>query len=355
MTPATDASRPVTVSHRSRPPGAVLSRHALPRRGPSTSERARVRRDDTRASSLHDIVAGASRPGHTPSRPACWLEPATSPPLAVRRVARPGASAVCTPFAGAPETWAATVLAAVLARGPGAVASHRHRAGAARHRPARRDQRMPVEVSVPSGRGIRQCPASSCIASTAARADVTAVDGIPCTTYERTLVDSAAQARASAALARAWTRASSPAGNVSIGRRRTSIDSAPAPGRRRSRASLASTSARPESDLTRRARRRSDSSTAIRARGLPAPMPQHRVTIDGEDFRLDAALPRAPHRARVPGLGSAPDALGVRRRPPPVTGCSASPAGPSSTSPRTSPTGRSSTTVTRLMARSRQA
>jgi very-short-patch-repair endonuclease len=78
------------------------------------------------------------------------------------------------------------VMAAVLAYGPAAVASHRAAAGI--HR-LRADNRAKVDISVPRG-SVRQRQGIDAHASLTLRPqDMTTVDRIPCTTVARTLID----------------------------------------------------------------------------------------------------------------------------------------------------------------------
>jgi very-short-patch-repair endonuclease len=77
-------------------------------------------------------------------------------------------------------------MAAALAYGPRAVVSHRSAAGLLG---IRRDSRLRTDVTVP-GRSARPRPRIEVHASTTLEpADVTTVDGIPCTSAARTLVD----------------------------------------------------------------------------------------------------------------------------------------------------------------------
>jgi hypothetical protein len=91
-------------------------------------------------------------------------------------------------FAGSPSDWLTDLLAAVRAAGEGAVASHR--SGMAMHiiEPAFRDHPTPIEVSIPASRDAK---VRGAIVHRVALpgSDVTVVDGIPCTAYERTLLD----------------------------------------------------------------------------------------------------------------------------------------------------------------------
>jgi predicted transcriptional regulator of viral defense system len=207
--------------------------------------------------------------------------------------------------AGAPETWEQRVLAAVLAAGTGAVASHRtalalHRVGDWKH-----DDAHPIEISVPAHRcvTVRNTLVHRVILP---GDDVRAVGGIPCTTYERTLVDSAALVGLGA-LARALDQGL--VGNsISMTSSQRTLDRLRvAPGRRRVPLHTLLAERSPESD-------RAESApeirvlAAIRGAGLPDPTPQHQVTVEGERFRLDAAFPEHrigleyqgwdPHRTR---------------------------------------------------------
>jgi very-short-patch-repair endonuclease len=115
------------------------------------------------------------------------------------------------------------------------------------------------------------------------------VEGIPCTTYERTLLDSAARL-GRGQLARGLdeglvsNRATNPSVDALIARLR------PARGRRRAGLRRLAYERAPESH-------HSDSApeiallAAVRAAGLPDPVPQFRVEIDGEHFDIDAAYP----------------------------------------------------------------
>ena len=193
-------------------------------------------------------------------------------------------------FAGSSRTWSAAVYAAVLACGPGAVASHRSALALHGIEPARRDQRTPVEVSIPAGRDIR--PSGVVVHRVALPPDhVTVVDGIPCTTYERTLIDNAAKLGPRQL-----------AGGLDQGLVTRQV-TVPSVGR-----AVESTarSARAPTQPGGACRRRPDDRVsnargspreirllaALRAADLPAPVPQYRVDIDDEVFHLDAAYPQ---------------------------------------------------------------
>lgn len=77
-------------------------------------------------------------------------------------------------------------MAAVLACGPGAVLSHR--TAAALH-DLRRTARAKVDVTVPGRSGRKHAGIDIHRSTTLAEADVTSVDGIPCTSIARTMFD----------------------------------------------------------------------------------------------------------------------------------------------------------------------
>ena len=78
------------------------------------------------------------------------------------------------------------LMAAVLACGPAAVISHRSAAGLLG---LRRDERAQVELTRPGVAAWRRPGIDVHVSSTLTREDLTSVDGIPCTTVARTLVD----------------------------------------------------------------------------------------------------------------------------------------------------------------------
>ena len=190
--------------------------------------------------------------------------------------------------AGMPPTWEQHLLAAVLAAGPGAVASHRSALALHRVQPAYPNRPPRPCVAVPADR--HPIITGATIHRVLLPAThVTAVDGIPVTTFERTLVDNAAKL-GPGQLARALDHGLV-AGEVSLASLRSVIaELAPAPGRRRARLLRLVGERAPGSELT-------DSQaeirvlTAIGRAGFPEPIPQHPVTVDGEDFYLDAAYP----------------------------------------------------------------
>jgi hypothetical protein len=81
------------------------------------------------------------------------------------------------------------IMAAVLACGPGAVASHRTAAALHGLRPS---SRTPIDVMAPNRRGRAVAGIDAHRATTLRPADVEIVDGIPCTSVARTLLDLAA-------------------------------------------------------------------------------------------------------------------------------------------------------------------
>jgi hypothetical protein len=208
-------------------------------------------------------------------------------------------------FAAAPQTWEQAVLASVLAAGAGAVASHGIAAAIHGFPDADRPALALRAVSVPPDREPR--PEHVPVHRVLLPADhVTEIDGIPVTTYERTLVDSTAMLSLGQ-LARALDHGIV-TNRVGLRSMQRTLDALPAgPGRRPSvlRKLLAERAKESEkSESTPEIRVLS----AIRAAGLPMPTPQYWVTVSGERFRLDAAYPSArlgleyqgwdPHRSR---------------------------------------------------------
>jgi predicted transcriptional regulator of viral defense system len=208
--------------------------------------------------------------------------------------------------AGTPDTWERRVLAAVFAAGAGAVASHSTALALHKIAPWRPDDAQPIEVSIPASRcvGVPDVVIHRVILP---KDHVTVVDGIPCTTYERTLVDNAATV-SFGRLARALDQGLV-GDHVSMDSSRRTLERLrPARGRRKLPLRTLLDERAPESDGA-------ESSpeirvlTAIRTAGLPMPEPQYPVTVGGERFRLDAAYPELrigleyqgwdPHRTRT--------------------------------------------------------
>jgi very-short-patch-repair endonuclease len=195
---------------------------------------------------------------------------------------RPGVYAV----AGAPDSWERHVLAAVLAAGPGAAASHR--TAAALHRLAVRNAPL-LELTVPAGRRVR-LDAVRAHRSTCTVADHrTRVAGIPVTDVARTLCDLAAvllPSELEAALDDALRRRL-----VSIPRVERVHAELARPGRRRTRVVDALLAARrggiqpgdsePERRLVR---------WLVEA-GFPRPAQQYRVRVGQRSYRVDCGYP----------------------------------------------------------------
>jgi very-short-patch-repair endonuclease len=187
---------------------------------------------------------------------------------------------------GVPTTWEHTLLAAVLAAGPDAAASHRSALAVFRIPPAHRHRPRWVHVSVAADR--HPVVNGAVIHRVHLPAThITMIDGIPTTTFERTLVDNAATLGLGQ-LARALDQGLVD-GQVSLASLRAVIaELLPAPGRRRAHLLKLVKERSPASELT-------DSEaeirvlTAIRGAGLPEPVPQFPVNVDGENFFLDAA------------------------------------------------------------------
>lgn len=136
---------------------------------------------------------------------------------------------------------------------------------------------------------------------------VNIVDGVPITTYERTLIDMTGRLGLSA-LARSLDQGLV-SGHVELHRLSAMIDElGPAPGRRVRRLRMLIAERGPEAE-------RAESTTeirmftVIRRAGLPTPVPQYPVMANGERFRFDGAYPDRmigleylgwdPHRSRT--------------------------------------------------------
>lgn len=194
----------------------------------------------------------------------------------------PGVLAV----AGAPHTWTVDVLAACLAAGRGAVASHRcagHLLGWDLRLP------VPIELSVPRGR--RPAPRGVVVHTSGdlTRSEVRWRGPIPCTTPERTLVDLGA-------VAPPWVVARTleelvGARRVTTASVRAALDSVARPGRRgagvlrrvldRHAAGLRVSDPALEEAFVR---------LCLRHR-LPHPVPQYGLELAGRWRRLDLAYP----------------------------------------------------------------
>ncbi len=226
-----------------------------------------------------------------------------------RRVARgelrapqPGVFA----FAASPATWEQRLLVATLATGPGTGISHESSAILYRCEDWIDGFARPIHLSLPGGRHPRlrrldlhrvQLPSE----------DLTTVDGIPCTTFARTVMDLSGRASLGQ-VARAIDHGL--VGNLVTMRElwRCCLRLGPAPGRRPKRVALLLSERTNENE-------NADSRPEIRlyntivGGGLPAPVTQHWVTVAGERFRFDVAYPDLrlgveyfgfdPHRART--------------------------------------------------------
>ncbi len=193
-------------------------------------------------------------------------------------------------LAGSSETWRQALIAACLAWGPGAVASHRAAAAlwAFPGFPA-----GPIELIVPRGRD-RKRPGTVHRPLSLPPGDVTTRDAIPVTTPTRTLLDVAAAADARTveeALDDALRR-----GLVSLKRMRWQLGQAPRNGRAGAALlrSLVETRADglpvPQSVLETRVLR------ALQSVGLPDPIRQHRIRDGG---RLVAVVDFAYPERRI--------------------------------------------------------
>jgi hypothetical protein len=189
-------------------------------------------------------------------------------------------------IAGAPPTWEQRVMAMVLAAGEGAVASHL--TGAALHRfPDVRPGTL--EVSVPPTRQARVHGIAVHRPGRLDPLDVSEVDGIPATSFARTLVD--CSARLSLGQVARALDAGLIAHQVSLVAVERVLEGLPAgPNRRPSviRTLLSERGAETEHGESRPEMR---VHRVLIAAGLPAPTQQHRVDVDGHRFRVDLAYP----------------------------------------------------------------
>jgi len=218
------------------------------------------------------------------------------------RVAQTGVFA----FAGSPASWEQRLRAATLAAGVGCGVSHESLAilhgcedwidGFVR----------PVHVSVPARRQPLLTRASVHRVHLPAE-HLTARDGIPCTTYARMIVDLSGRASLGQ-IARAIDHG--------LVRNRVTLRELwrchaalpPAPGRRPSRVALLLGERVKENELGE-SRPEIRLMNAIRAGGLPTPVPQYKVSVAGQRFRFDVAYPEVklglewmgfdPHRTRM--------------------------------------------------------
>ena len=195
-------------------------------------------------------------------------------------------------LAGAPVTWHSRVLAAVLAAGEGAVASHRTAATLHQIEGARPG---PPEVTVPRGRRFRPTGVRSHESTDLHLATVVRVDAIPTTTVGRTLLDLGAvipARRVHLAVDNARRRslttwddlldvlvAHARRGRRGVGTLRAILDE--------HYDELAVTESAPERLLV---------ALLVQA-GLPRPMLQHQVEVGGRRYRIDLAYP--PQRIAI--------------------------------------------------------
>ncbi len=209
-------------------------------------------------------------------------------------------------FAGSPSTWERAVFAAVLAAGPGAAGSYETAAAFHAYPHVSPRGRAPVVVSEPhpadrQRHGLKvhrvRLPADH----------VTRIDGIPVTTYERTLIDMTGLLGLSA-LARCLDQGLV-AGHVELHRLSAMIDElGPAPGRRVRQLRMLVAERGPEAEQAE-STTEIRMFTVIRRADLPMPVPQYRVAVNGERFRFDGAYPDRmigleylgwdPHRSRT--------------------------------------------------------
>jgi very-short-patch-repair endonuclease len=189
---------------------------------------------------------------------------------------------------GAPHTWEQSVLAAVLASGPGAVASHFSAAALHKFPDAIREA---IEVTLAPGTHARVRGVRVHRPQLLPEHDVRVVDGIPVTTFARTLVDCTGRwslgqiARAlDAGLVRNQVTVWSVERSLSVLRQ--------APGRHPSKlwtllaergTGPIDSESRPEIRMLR----------VLRDGGLATPTQQHWVRFGTDKFRLDLAYPDA--------------------------------------------------------------
>ncbi len=229
------------------------------------------------AARQHGLLTGAQLASHLSRHRRAYL---------IRRgrlvPIRPGVYAV----AGAPESWERQVLAAVLAAGPDAVASHR--TAAALHRLAVEDAPF-LELTVPADRRVRLDAVRAHRSTCTVAEHRTWVAGIPVTDVARTVCDLAAVLSPSeleAAFDDALRRRL-----VSMRRVERVHATLAGPGRRRTRVIDALLSARrggiqpgdsePERRLVR---------WLVEA-GFPPPVQQYRVQVGQRSYRVDCGYP----------------------------------------------------------------
>lgn len=184
-----------------------------------------------------------------------------------------------------PDSWYRNLMAAVLSGGEAAFASHRSAGLLWRLEGI---ERGAVELSITSGRHIKGALVHRRSRSDAPR--VVPKDGIPVSDIDRTLIDLAAvssPARVGLALDEALRR-----GQTSLERLTERLDSLNSKGRRGAAALRRHIDQRDETDSTVESRLEASLLGLLRASGLPVPLPQYAVIVDGEVVaRLDFAYP----------------------------------------------------------------
>jgi len=201
----------------------------------------------------------------------------------VRRV-QPGVFA----FTAAPATWEQQLLAATLAARAGAAASNDSAAIVHGYPDWWDDGPKPLHVAVPVGRQPRLHRVRLHRVQLHP-GDIVRRRGIPCTSYERTLVDCSGMASLGQ-IARALDHGLVTNAVTLRSTARCALSLRPAPGRRLSVLRTLLRERAPGSDLAE-SRPEIRILSALEGSGLPMPTPQFWVTAGGERFRLDAAYP----------------------------------------------------------------
>jgi hypothetical protein len=201
-------------------------------------------------------------------------------------------------FAGSPTSWEQELLGAVLSAGDGAAASHSSAAAlwGFRHLPY-----LTFELTISRSRRVRLSGVSVHRSTSFGTSDVTRRNRVPVTTFERTLIDCTAvlsEFQLSANLDDGLRRRV-----ASLRKLRECAQRLEAgPGRRLSvvRSLLAARPNRFDPGGSAQERRVLDVLTAA---GLPAPVQQHRVAVNGKTYFLDYAYPK--QRVFIEYYGSA--------------------------------------------------
>jgi very-short-patch-repair endonuclease len=233
------------------------------------------------------VASSQLRELHTPKRTvALWIETRRL------RVVRQGVLAL----AGVPASWGQAVMAAVLAAGEGAVASHLT-AGALWGLPNIDRECLEVTTDRPDQRRLRGVITHRTLAFLAREHAVRA--GIPVTSVARTLVD--CSGRLSVAQLGVATDDALRRGILRLADlRRCSEGLRPAPGRHLKKIHAVLARRLPgyepgESNLQMRFAR------DLVAHGLPEPAVEHRVRIGGRRYRIDLAYPSVMLAIEVDG------------------------------------------------------